>query len=185
MTAKRISYHCLLDMLYTMLWAIFIMTTLVITLQLIIHPGKALLTPIIALNGLFVPLITIFIGLRPVLSLFVKPDTIYIDNNNRLFLKNNEQIYIEHIEKINVKQIGVAQSHLIYYEIILNVLPNILHNKKRKSLIVVEPYKIRHIFQTRLDFISIVMDLGLKEEKIVWDEWKWKHMFGIRDKFNK
>jgi hypothetical protein len=183
MTGKRISYNWLIDMFYTMFWAILITTIFVCLLQLIMHPGKSMLTPILAINGLFVPIITIFIGLRPVISLFVIPDTLHVDKRNRIYLNNREEIEIETIAEINVKQIGVAQSHLIYYELILRDLPESLQKRKRKSLIVLEPYNIKHTFQTRLDFLSLIADCGLSEDKIQWDEVKIKHMFGMRDKF--
>ena len=185
MENKRISYNWFIDMFYTMFWAILITTTFVICLQPIIHPGKSMLAPILAINGLFIPIITIFIGLRPVVGLFVIPDTLYIDNRKRIYLNNREEIKIENIAKIDVKQIGAAQSHLIYYELTLNDLPKRLQKRKRKSLIIIEPYNIKHIFQTRLDFLSLMADYGLSEEKIEWNEMKMKHILGIRDKFKK
>lgn len=183
MKEKRVSYNWLIDMFYTLFWALLITTVFVIFLQLLIHPEKLMLTPILVINGLFVPIITIFIGLRPVVSLFVIPDTLFVDNRNRIYLNNREEIKIENIEKIDVKQIGAAQSHMIYYELTLNDLPKKLQKRKRKSLVIIEPYNIKHTFRTRLDFLSLMADFGLNEEKIYWNEVKTRHIFGIRDKF--
>jgi hypothetical protein len=43
--------------------------------------------------------------------------------------------------------------------------PAILKNKKRKSLILIEPYNIKYIFQTRNDLIDKLIKSGLDERK--------------------
>ena len=171
-------------MTYTAIWATIITTIFVIILQIVIHNGNQFIKPLLALNLLFVPLATLFGGLRPILGLRIVPDTLYIDRN-KLTFKNGEEIDIENIESVNVHQIGAAQSHLLYYEMTLRENPKFLMNRKRKSLVMVEPYDIRHFFQTRLDFLGHLTELGLTEKKIEWNEMKTKHILGFREKFKK
>ena len=82
-------------------------------------------------------------------------------------------------------QTGWAESHLLYNEIILNKVPKTSKSKDRKSLVVVEPYNIGHILQTRLDLLRHLEKLGLSESKIQWNEMKSKHILGFREKFKK
>src|SRR5690554_8156503 len=102
MENKRISYNWFIDMFYTMFWAILITTTFVICLQPIIHPGKSMLAPILAINGLLITIITIFIGLRPVVGLFVIPDTLDIDKSKRTYLNKREEFKIENTATTDV-----------------------------------------------------------------------------------
>jgi hypothetical protein len=55
--------------------------------------------------------------------------------------------------------------------------PAILKNKKRKSLILIEPYNIKYIFQTRNDLIDKLIKSGLDERKIIMKPFKTKHFW--------
>ncbi len=182
---NRISYNWRHDATYTFLWAIIISTLFVLILQTIIHPGKPLLKPLLAINGLFVPLITLFIGLRPIFSLFTIPDTLYINDKGQLLTRDSEVVSLDNIQTLEINEVGATKSHLIYYEMTFNKAPNVLRNKKRKSLILTEPYNIKYIFQSRTDLVDRLIDLGLAEDKIKTKQYRIRHFFGIRDKFKK
>lgn len=185
MKRNRISYNWRHDATYTLLWAIIISTLFVLILQTIIHPGKPLLEPLLAINGLVVPITTLFIGLRPILSLFTIPDTLYINDKGQIVTKESEVITNNKIQSLEINQVGAGSGHLIYYEMTFNNELSILKNKKRKSLILIEPYNIKYIFQTRTDLIDKLIDSGLDERKVTSKPYKTKHFFGIRDKFKK
>ena len=185
MKRNRISYNWRHDATYTFIWAIIIATLFVLILQTIIHPGKPIIKPLLAINGLFVPIVTLFIGLRPVLSLFTIPDTLYINDKGQIVTKELEVITNDKIQNLEINQVGAGSGHLIYYEMTFNKELSILKNKKRKSLILIEPYNIKYIFQTRTDLIDKLIDLGLDERKVKSKSYKTKHFFGIRDKFKK
>ena len=72
---------------------------------------------------------------------------------------------------------------MIYYEIIFNKTPTFLVNKKRQSLILTEPYNIRHIFQSRKDIENTFREIGLPPYKIKNKRQKTIHFLGFRDKF--
>ena len=185
MKKNRISYNWLIDASYTLIWAILIATLFVLILQTIIHPGEPMIKPLLAINGLFVPIITIFIGLRPILSLFAIPDTLYINDNRQIVTKELEVITNDNIQTLEINQIGAGSGHLVYYEMTFNKEPTILKNKTRKSLILIEPYNIKYIFQTRTDMIDKLINSGLDDRKIKMKPIKTKHFWGIRDKFTK
>ena len=184
MSKQRISYHWLKDMVYTATWSFIITTIFVIIIEIILHNDKQFIKPILAINLLIIPFSILFLGLRPILGLRIIPDTLFI-NKNKLTLENEEVILIENIISIEVHQIGAAQSHLLYYEIILKEIPKSIKIRKRKSLVIVEPYNIKYLFDTRVDFLQHLIDLGFPEEKINWKEVKTKHIFGFREKFKK
>ncbi len=131
------------------------------------------------------PIITLFIGLRPILSLFAIPDTLYINDNRQIVTKELEVITNDNIQTLEINQIGAGSGHLVYYEMTFKKEPTILKNKKRKSLILIEPYNIKYIFQTRTDLIDKLIKSGLDERKIKMKPIKTKHFWGIRDKFKK
>ena len=168
-------------MVFTAIVALFAVTVLAYVLIFIINNDNDPLEFVLVINILLVPIITLFIGLRPVLGLLTVPDVLYI-RENQLLLKNEEEIKVEDIKCLYIHQIGVAQSHLLYYEMILNETPVLIKSRKRKSLVMVEPYNLKYIFQTRLDILDQLIVLGLSEEKVVWQEVRLKHFF-IRDKF--
>ncbi len=185
MNRERISYYWFGDMVYTIFWSIINTTVFVIILQLIFHPGKPMLTPLIVLNCFVIPITAIFIGLRPMLALFTIPDTLYVDDRNRIYHSNGTEIKAENITQIEIKQIGSGKSHMLYYEISLNEIPNSLIHRRRKSLIVSEKYDIRYIFRTKANLIEKYKELGIQEEKITWSDYSWKNFWGFRDKFKK
>ncbi|NVK03793.1 MAG: hypothetical protein HWD92_03175 [Flavobacteriia bacterium] len=182
MTKKRISYHWFKDMIYTIIWTTIIVSIFAIIIQIIIHNDFKFIPLLIVLNLSFVPASAIFVGLRPILGLRIVPDTLYIVNNN-LILKNGEEIDLDNVKSVDVHEIGAAQSHFVYYEITLKKSPKLLDHRKRKSLVVVEPYSIRDFFRIRLDFLGHLTELGMSEGKIKWNKMKTKHILGFRDKF--
>ena len=184
MSNKRISYNWLKDMIYTGIWSFIITTIFVVIMEIIIHNDNQFVKPILAINFVIVPFAILFIGLRPILGLRIIPDTLFI-KKNKITLENGEIILIENITSIEVHQIGAVQSHLLYYEMILKEIPKSIKIRKRKSLVIVEPYNIKYLFDTRVDFLQHIIDLGFPEEKINWKEVKTKHIFGFREKFKK
>jgi hypothetical protein len=182
---NRISYNWRHDATYTFIWVVIITTLFVLLLQAIFHPGKPITEPLLAINGLVVPIITLFIGLRPILSLFTIPDTLYIDYKGQIVTKEWEVITNDEIHTLEINQVGAGSGHLIYYEMTFNKEPSILKNKKRKSLILIEPYNLKYLFQTRTDLIDKLIDSGLDEIKVKFKPFKAKHFLGIRDKFKK
>jgi len=167
-----------------MLWTGLITSIFVVILHIFKPNGSSLLENIIVFNLILIPITVLFIGLRPILGLRTSVDTLYV-SDNKLILGKSEIIKIENIDSVEVHQIGAAESHLLYYEIILKKPPTILKIKDRKSLVAVEPYNIRHILQTRLDVLRHLTRLGLSEDKIQWNEMKTKHILGFREKFKK
>ncbi len=99
--------------------------------------------------------------------------------------KELEVITNDNIQTLEINQIGAGSGHLVYYEMTFKKEPTILKNKKRKSLILIEPYNIKYIFQTRTDLIDKLIKSGLDERKIKMKPIKTKHFWGIRDKFKK
>ena len=69
-----------------------------------------------------------------------------------------------------------------YYEIYFKETPTFLLKKNRKYLIVSEPYNFRNFFSTKLDFFSIVVNLGLDKNKVKWTETKnyLKYKYGVK-----
>ena len=185
MKRTRITYNWASDTVYTLICSLIFTTAFAIVLQTIIHPGESIVKPLLAINGLFVPIITFFIGLRPVLSLFTIPDTLFLNESGQLTRSNGEVIRTDNIKSIDINQLGLGQGHLIYYELIFFEKPVNWNNRKRSSLILTERYNIKYIFQTRTDFIDKLIDLGLSEKTIRWKQGKTKHLFGIRDRFQK
>lgn len=186
MTIKknRISYNWLADSAYTMVWTSIFTTLLVISIQ-IFSQNKPFIQPLISINIFAILIPTFFIGLRPILSLFTIPDTLYVNHKGQLVTKESEVITHDKIQALEINQVGAGSGHLIYYKMTFNKVPSILKNKKRKSLILIEPYNIKHIFQTRTDLIDKLIDLGLDERKVKSKPFKTKHIWGIRDKFKK
>jgi len=181
----RITYNWARDTIYTLTWTLIVTTLFVIVLQTIIHPGESMIKPWLAINGLFVPIITFFIGLRPVLSLFTLPDTLFLNEGGQLTIRNGDIIKTDNIKSLEINQVGFGQGHLVYYELTFFEKPISWNNRKRSSLILTERYNIKYIFQTRTDFIDKLIDLGLSEKAIQWKQGKTKHLFGIRDRFQK
>lgn len=181
MKKRRVSYHWLNDMVLTAIVALFAVTALAFILTFFVDNDNDPFEFVIVLIIFFVPIITLFIGLRPVLGLLTVPDVLYIQGN-QLLLKNEEEIKVEDIKCVYIHQIGAAQSHLLYYEMTLKKIPISISSRKRKSLIMVEPYNLKYLFQTRLDFLDCLTELGLSEDKINYSEVRLKHMF-IRDNF--
>lgn len=182
---NRISYNWRQDATYTCIWAIIIVTLFVLILQALIHPGESLTMPLLAINGFFVPIITFFVGLRPVLGLFAIPDTLYINAQGQLITSTAEVITMEDIDRLEICQVGAGAGHLIYYEMTLKKIPSILKGRKRKSLVMTERYNIKHLFQTRTDLIDKLVCLGLDEKKVSARPYSIKGFWGIRDKFKK
>lgn len=185
MRQNRISYNWKYDATYTFIWAIIIVSLFILVFQTILHPGKPIIKPLLAINGLFVPIITFFIGLRPILSLFTIPDTLFINNKGQLMTGDLEIITPEDIKSLELNRIGFGSGHLIYYEMTFYKTLNVLKNKKRKSLIVTEPYNMKYIFQSRTDFVDKLINIGLEENKIKTNPYKTRHFFGLRDRFKK
>jgi hypothetical protein len=157
----------------------------VIVVQTILHPGESMIKPLLAINGLFVPIITFFIGLRPVLSLFTFPDTLLLNESGQLTISKGDIIKTENIKSLEINQVGFGQGHLVYYELTFFEKPVSWNNRKRSSLILTERYNIKYIFQTRTDLIDKLVDLGLSEKRIQGKQGNIKNLFGIRDRFQK
>jgi len=134
---------------------------------------------------LTVSLTTFFVGLRPVLSLFTFPDTLFLNDIEQLTLSNGDIIELDNIKSLEVNQVGFGQGHLLYYELTFFEKPLSWNNRKRSTLILTERYNIKYIFQTRTDLINKLIDLGLSKKVIQWKPEKTKHLFGIRDRFQK
>ena len=153
-------------------------------MQLVIG-GKILLKPTFIISGFIVLLSTLIGGLRPILGLRILPDTLYVDHAKNLTFKNGENIDIDSIEEIIIHEIGVSASHMQYYEMLLNKTPNTISTRKRKSLVLIEPYNIKHFFSTRSDFLNHLKSLGLSESKITQGEGNLKTTLGFRNRFKK
>ena len=138
MKRNRISYNWRHDATYTFIWAIIIATLFVLILQTIIHPGKPIIKPLLAINGLFVPIVTLFIGLRPVLSLFTIPDTLYINDKGQIVTKELEVITNDKIQILEINQVGAGSGHLIYYEMTFNKELSILKNNLFKVITILQ-----------------------------------------------
>lgn len=147
--------------------------------------GKILLKPTFIISGFIVLLATLIGGLRPILGLRIIPDTLYIDHAKNLTFKNGEIIKVDNIQELTVHEIGVNESHMQYYEILLNKTPNNISTRKRKSLVLVEPYNIKNFFSTRSDFLNHLKKLGLSESKIIQGEGSLKTILGFRNRFKK
>ena len=161
------------------------MTVFEMVLKATINPDDSLDKRLLFIYILTVPLTTIFVGLRPVLSLFTFPDTLFLNDSGQLKLRNGDVIKLANIKSLEINQVGFGQGHLLYYELTFFEKPISWNNRKRSSLILTERYNIKYIFQTRTDFIDKLIDLGLSEKAIKWKPEKTKHLFGIRDRFKK
>lgn len=180
---KRISYHWLKDMTYTMAWSVILMPIFLTLLHLTIYQSPPDFDFLLIAELILVPMSTVFIGLKPLIGLYSSVDTLYIDQFNNLAFKTGEIIDIENIETVNVHQVGSVGSRMKYYEILTIELPRMIMFRKRKSMVIVEPYDIRNIFQSRTDFLTHLIERGLPKEKIHWKKLKIKHLFGFREKF--
>ena len=185
MKKTRIAYNWKFDGAYTFFWSLVFLTIFLLTFELLAESKRPSHELLIAFYGFALPIITLFIGLRPILSLFTLPDTLFVNDTGLLMTSESEIITVENISTLEINQVGAGSGYLIYYEMTFIKLPTILKNKKRKSLILIEPYNIKYIFQLRTDFIDRLIELGLEENKIKIKPYKTKNFFGIRDKFKK
>ncbi|GGG30670.1 hypothetical protein [Pontibacter amylolyticus] len=179
----RITYNWKTDTIYTLFWSFVFVTFFVWALQLIDLIRIPVNEFLFGIYGFVLPVISFFIGLRPVLSLFTVPDTLFINEKGQLITSDSEIIKIEDIQTLEINQVGAGSGHLVYYELTLNKAPNVLKKKKRNSLILTEPYSIKYIFQTRTDLISQITELGVEVNKIKNKPYNTRYFFGIRDKF--
>jgi len=185
MKKTRITYNWKFDGLYALIYLSVFLTVFLLIFEFSADFKKPLHKLLIAFYGIFLPILTLFIGFRPILSLFTVPDTLYINEKGQLITTELEIISLKNIESLEINQVGAGSGHLLYYEIICNKPPTVLRNKKRKSLILIEPYNIKYIFQTRTDFVDRLIEIGLEENKINNKPYKTKNFFGLRDKFKK
>ena len=185
MKKTRIAYNWKFDGAYTFFWSFVFLTIFLLTFELLAESKRPSHELLIAFYGFALPIITLFIGLRPILSLFTLPDTLFVNDTGLLITSESEIITVENISTLEINQVGAGSGYLIYYEMTFIKLPTILKNKKRKSLILIEPYNIKYIFQSRTDFIDKLIEIGLEENKIKNKPYKTKNFFGIRDNFKK
>jgi len=179
----RIAYNWKFDGLYTFFWALVFFTIFLLTFELVAESKRSFHELFLGFYGFGLPIITLFIGFRPILSLFTVPDTLYINEKGLLITGESEIFTVEDIRALEINQVGAGAGHLIYYEITFNKTPYILKN--RKSLILTEPYNIKYIFKTRTDLVDRLKDLGLLDRKIFTKPYRTKSLLRIRDKYAK
>jgi hypothetical protein len=179
----RISYNWKTDFIYALLWSFVFVTFFVWALLLIGLVRIPINEFLFGIYGFGIPVISIFIGFRPILSLFTVPDTLFLNQNGQLLTSDSEIIKIEDIQSLEINQVGAAAGHLIYYELTLYKTPDVLKKKKRNSLILTEPYNIKYIFQSRTDLIDKLTQLGVEVKKIKYKPYSTRHFFGVRNKF--
>lgn len=180
--SKRITYYWPTAVLHTALWTAILISLLVISFQYLFLEGGIKLKGLLAVNLLFIPVASIFIGLRPILGLFVVPDTLY-RKGEKLLLRNSEEIEIKNIKKVYVHRIGFGSNATLYYQINLKESPELIVHRKRKFLVAVEPYRIQNLFQERTDLLNHFYELGLAEGKVQWQKKELKQILGFGQKF--
>jgi hypothetical protein len=180
---RRISYRWQNDVLYTFLWSTAISFVINCIIQYAINGSLDLIATSI-LVSLIVFISTIFGGLQPIYTLRVIPDTIYL-KNNQLAFKDGEILNVDDIEAVFVNRIGFSEWESLYYEINLKNTPNYISKRQRKSLIIVEPYKIKHYMQLREDFLGHLKMCGLENDKIKRTPQTFNSFLGFRNKLKK
>ncbi len=112
----RISYNWKSDVKYTLIWSVIIITVFLGFLELSSKIKRPIHEILIFFYGFTLPLITFVIGLRPILSLFTIPDTLFINKNGQLMTENLQIIAPENIKTFELNPIGFGPGYLIYYE---------------------------------------------------------------------
>src|SRR5690606_13470496 len=97
--------------------------------------------------------------------------------NGQLMTENLQIIAPENIKTFELNPIGFGPGYLIYYEMTFFNSLNISNSKKRNSLILTEPYRIKYIFQSRTDLVDRLIKIGLEEKKIISNQYKTRHLF--------
>lgn len=175
---KRIAYNWIKDSMYTFLWAFLASSIFFTVMSFFVKSQDSIFLNIFILSLI----ISVIIGARPLLSLFTKPDTLYL-KDGKLCLSDGDFIEINDIKTVWIKRIGAGSREFKYYEIEMTKLPTIFYLKNRKSIIAVERYNIKYIFKEYDGLIITLVGLGLDPSKIVNSEVKIKHLLGFRDKF--
>lgn len=171
-------------MLYTMFCVLILTSLFVLSLEIFYGYGlSSFFKSLLAINLLFVPIGTLFIGLRPVLNLFIVPDTLYKGEDGNLYVGNGRELEISNIKEVRIREKGRATYHLYFYEIKLKRNKQ-LTKGKRKSLIVTEPYNVRYWNDKRIDFPKFLLEMGLSENCIKTHDKMLKYRLGIREAFD-
>lgn len=160
--------------MYTFIWAFLAASIFFIVIGFFVKSEDS-----ICINILMVSCImSLIIGARPIISLFIIPDTLYF-MNGKIWLDGHS---ID-IKSVWIKKIGVGSREFKYYEIEMTKLPASFYLKNRKSIVAVERYNIKCIFREYDGLIKTLERLGLNPNKIVNSEVRIKHLLGFRDKF--
>lgn len=170
-------------MTYIFVWSL-IGSSVVLCLMSLIIGGRLVYIPIIIISGLITIISTLFGGLSPIMNLRVLPDVLYIEQNELKF-RNGERLNIDEIKHLIIHRIGFGEFEMQYYKILLIDTPNNTINRKRKSLVIVEPFHIKYLISISSEFINHLKALGLCESKIKNGDSNVKTILGFRNRFKK